>query len=287
MKRFFKKHWSGMMLVLVMIIGVCLLAYPTVSDWYNSLHQSRAITNYMASVEQLDETDYEELWQAVRQYNQYLTEKEMPLIVEDEERLWYESLLDVAGNGIMGYISIPKINVELPIYHGTSDAVLQVAVGHLEGSSLPAGGESTHTVLSGHTGLPKAVLFTNLTELKEDDVFMMSVLNETLTYQIDQIKVVLPEETDDLKITPDQDYCTLITCTPYGVNSHRLLVRGHRIANLPVEEVQEIKPVVTAVAAPKEQNLPLMAACAAAAVILLMALIVKVLRTKKKKKKKR
>lgn len=287
MIRFFKRHWSGMFLGLVMIIGACLLAYPTVSDWYNSIHQSRAITNYVASVGKLDDTDYEALWQAAREYNEYLTGKDVPLFVEEEELEWYESLLNVAGNGIMGYVDIPKIKVELPIYHGTSDAVLQVAVGHLEGTSLPTGGETNHTVLSGHTGLPKAVLFTNLTELKEKDIFMLSVLNETLTYEIDQIKVVLPEETEELEIVPGKDYCTLVTCTPYGVNSHRLLIRGHRIPNLPVEEVEEIKPVVTAITTPKEKNLPLLAACAVAALILLLALVIKMFRIKKKKKKKR
>lgn len=287
MKRFLKRHWSGIALGFVMVIGMCLLAYPTVSDWYNSIHQSRAISNYMEKVEQLDETDYSALLQAAREYNEYLTKKENPLVVEEPEMIRYEALLNVAGNGIMGYVSIPKIHVELPIYHGTSDAVLQVAVGHMEGTSLPVGGSSTHTVLSGHTGLPKAVLFTNLTELKEDDIFMMSVLNETLTYQIDQIKIVLPQETEDLQIVPGKDYCTLITCTPYGVNSHRLLVRGHRIENLPEEEVKEIKPVITVASAPKEKNLPLLIGGAMSVLILFLALVIKKTRNRAKKKKKK
>lgn len=287
MKRFLKRHWSGIALGLVIVIGVCLLAYPTVSDWYNSIHQSRAISNYMERVEQLDETDYSALLQAAQEYNEYLTGKENPLVVEEEERARYEALLNVAGNGIMGYVDIPRIHVELPIYHGTSDAVLQVAVGHMEGSSLPVGGSFTHAVLSGHTGLPKAVLFTNLTELKEDDIFIISVLNETLTYQIDQIKIVLPQETEDLQIVPGQDYCTLITCTPYGVNSHRLLVRGHRIENLPVEEVEEIKPVIAVASAPKERNLPLLIGGGASVLILFLALVIKKTRNRAKKKRKK
>lgn len=238
MARFLKKHGSTLFLLAVMAVGIGLLAYPAASDWWNGLHQSRALSGYANAISHISEQDYTDLLNAAREYNSRLASGQQDLESDEDAYLEYEGLLDPAGTGVMGYVEIRKIGVKLPIYHGTADNVLQVAVGHLYGSSLPVGGESTHVCVSGHTGLPKAMLFTDLTELADGDTFTLSVLNETLTYQVDQIKVVEPTDVSDLKIIPGQDYVTLITCTPYGVNSHRLLVRGHRIENLP-EDVSD------------------------------------------------
>lgn len=224
-----KKHLSTVLLLLVLLAGVALLLYPTASDYWNSFHQSRAIAGYAESVSGLNAVDYEHIWRSAREYNARLLERANPFRVLEEDEADYNGELNVGNNGIMGYIEIPGIEVSLPIYHGTSDGVLQVAVGHLQGSSLPVGGPSTHSVLSGHRGLPSAKLFTNLDQLAEGDIFMLRILNETLTYEVDQIHIVLPDEMGDLVVQEGQDHCTLITCTPYGVNTHRLLVRGKRI----------------------------------------------------------
>ena len=224
-----KKHLSTALLLLVLLAGVALLLYPTASDYWNSFHQSRAIAGYAESVSGLNAVDYEHIWRSAREYNARLLERANPFRVLEEDEADYNGELNVGNNGIMGYIEIPSIEVSLPIYHGTSDGVLQVAVGHLQGSSLPVGGSSTHCVLSGHRGLPSAKLFTNLDQLAEGDIFMLRILNETLTYEVDQIHIVLPDEMGDLVVQEGQDHCTLITCTPYGVNTHRLLVRGKRI----------------------------------------------------------
>ena len=224
-----KKHLSTALLLLVLLAGVALLLYPTASDYWNSFHQSRAIAGYAESVSGLNAVDYEHIWRSAREYNARLLERANPFRVLEEDEADYNGELNVGNNGIMGYIEIPGIEVSLPIYHGTSDGVLQVAVGHLQGSSLPVGGSSTHCVLSGHRGLPSAKLFTNLDQLAEGDIFMLRILNETLTYEVDQIHIVLPDEMGDLVVQEGQDHCTLITCTPYGVNTHRLLVRGKRI----------------------------------------------------------
>ena len=224
-----KKHLSTALLLLVLLAGVALLLYPTASDYWNSFHQSRAIAGYAESVSGLNAVDYEHIWRSARDYNARLLERANPFRVLEEDEADYNGELNVGNNGIMGYIEIPSIEVSLPIYHGTSDGVLQVAVGHLQGSSLPVGGSSTHCVLSGHRGLPSAKLFTNLDQLAEGDIFMLRILNETLTYEVDQIHIVLPDEMGDLVVQEGQDHCTLITCTPYGINTHRLLVRGKRI----------------------------------------------------------
>ena len=205
------------------------MLYPTASDYWNSFHQSRAIAGYAESVSGLNAVDYEHIWRSAREYNARLLERANPFRVLEEDEADYNGELNVGNNGIMGYIEIPGIEVSLPIYHGTSDGVLQVAVGHLQGSSLPVGGPSTHCVLSGHRGLPSAKLFTNLDQLAEGDIFMLRILNETLTYEVDQIHIVLPDEMGDLVVQEGQDHCTLVTCTPYGINTHRLLVRGKRI----------------------------------------------------------
>ncbi len=215
------------------------MLYPTVSDWWNSFHQSRAIANYARDIENLDNTLYEELLADAEAYNQRLLGKSDRFTLSAEETGEYNALLDITGTGIMGDIEIPEIKVSLPIYHGTGDAVLSIAVGHIEGSSLPVGGEGTHCVLSGHRGLPSAKLFSNLDRLAEGDLFLIRTLDETLTYEVDQIHIVEPQEIGDLAIEKGKDYCTLVTCTPYGINTHRLLVRGHRIAN--AEEAQAVR----------------------------------------------
>ena len=226
-----KKHLSTILLVLVLVVGVAIMLYPTASDYWNSFHQSRAIAGYAESVSNIDAEEYERMWLDAGDYNRTLLNKSNPFAVSEEDWPEYEALLNIGGNGIMGYIEIPKINCSLPIYHGTDEAVLQIAVGHIQGSSLPVGGESTHTVLSGHRGLPSAKLFTDLDQMDEGDKILLRILDETLTYEVDQIRRVLPDELDELAISPGRDYCTLVTCTPYGVNTHRLLVRGRRVEN--------------------------------------------------------
>lgn len=224
-----KKRLPTILLLLVFAAGLSLLLYPTFSDYWNSLHQTRAIATYAEDVAALDTEEYAALLAAAREYNQKLYEGGTHWTLTDAELEEYNSLLNMTGSGIMGYISIPKISVTLPIYHGTGDAALQKGAGHLEGSSLPVGGESTHAVLSSHRGLVSAKLFTDLDQLEEGDIFTITVLDETLTYEADQILIVLPTEMDALAVEEGQDYCTLVTCTPYGVNTHRLLVRGHRV----------------------------------------------------------
>ena len=221
---------------IVLVVGIGLIAYPSVSDWWNGMHQSRAVAAYIEQTKDLSGAKRKEMLAAARAYNERLAASDQSgrWNLTDAQKKEYESLLDVTGTGVMGYVTIPSIRVRLPIYHGTDDSVLQIAVGHLAGSSLPVGGDSTHAVVSGHTGLPSARLFTGLDKLQGGDTFAFHVLGSTYTYKIDQIRVVLPDELDDLAIDEGQDYATLVTCTPYGVNSHRLLVRGHRIPN-PVE----------------------------------------------------
>lgn len=224
-----RKKGSTIILILIFIVGLTIFAYPTISDRWNALHSSRAIMSYTEAVSGLSEEEYEALYSAAEAYNRKIPERANHFTPTEEEKAEYAELLNVANNGIMGYIEIPIINVSLPIYHGTDESVLQVASGHLEWSSLPVGGASTHAVLSGHRGLPSAELFSRLDRLAEGDRFMLYILNEVLTYEVDQIHIVLPEDMNDLKITPGEDYCTLVTCTPYGINTHRLLVRGRRV----------------------------------------------------------
>ena len=226
-------NWTTAFLVLLLLAGVSLLLYPSLSDYWNSMHQTRAIASYAETVSQLDTAQYDEMWKAAQDYNRSLAQRETAFALTDEQKAAYESLLDVSGLGAMGYIEIPEIDCSLPIYHGTEESVLQVAVGHLEWSNLPVGGEGTHCVLSGHRGLPSAKLFTNLDKLAVGDTFLLRVLDEVLTYEVDQILIVEPEQVDALGIVPGEDYCTLVTCTPYSINTHRLLVRGHRVENTP------------------------------------------------------
>lgn len=263
-----KKDFSTIALIVVFFVGVSVLLYPTVSDYWNSLHQSQAIATYADSVENMDEQDYEKLWDAAVSYNQKLFQSGHGLGLKDEEKEEYNELLDVSGTGIMSYIEIPKIKCSLPIYHGTDEGVLQIAVGHIEGSSLPVGGLNTHCVLSGHRGLPSAKLFSNLDKLEEGDIFMIRTLDQTLTYEADQIRIVLPDEVDDLKIEEGKDLCTLVTCTPYGINTHRLLVRGHRVANQ--EEAEAVR--VTADAMQVDNRI--VAICIAVPVLVLLLIYV-------------
>ena len=220
------------LLIIVLVVGLSLLLYPSFSDWWNSRVQTRMISNYTQIVANLDKNDYSNFWDDAIEYNQDLWTRDNPYLLAESQRERYEALLNPAGDGIMGYVEIPDIDISLPIYHGTDELVLQVAIGHLDWTSLPTGGEGTHCVISGHRGLPSARLFTDLDKLVTGDLFMLHVLDETLTYEVDQIRIVEPDETDELLIQQGKDLCTLVTCTPYGVNSHRLLVRGHRVENM-------------------------------------------------------
>ena len=246
-----KRRLSTILFGVVFIAGLSLLLYPTVSDYWNSFHQSRAIASYVDAVDNTDEQKLDEMRKAAQAYNEKLLSKQDRYEMSDQDKAEYESLLDVSGTGVMGYVEIPSINVSLPIYHGTDNTILQIGVGHIEGTSLPVGGASTHCAVSGHRGLTSSKLFTDIDQMAEGDTFKLYVLGETLTYEVDQIRIVLPDELNDLKIEEGQDYCTLITCTPYGVNSHRLLIRGHRIANdaqgLIVEDVKQVQPLHEAI----------------------------------------
>ena len=215
-------------LVAMLILGIAIMAYPTVSDLWNKSRQTRAIAMYDKAVDEMDSNNKELLLEKARKYNYDLSKLNSPLS-DYESVSGYEDVLDITGTGIMGYIEIPRINTRLPIYHGTSPEVLNIAVGHLQGSSLPIGGIGNHSVISAHRGLPSAKLFTDLDKLTENDTFRITVLDEIMDYEVDEINVVLPSETDKLEIIPDMDCVTLMTCTPYGINSHRLLVRAHRI----------------------------------------------------------
>lgn len=264
-----------------MVLGAGIALYPTFSDWWNNLHASRSIASYMDSVENM--TDYAkiEMLEKAEEYNKRL-EKGVHFNLDEEATAEYESLLDVNGSGIMGYVTIPSINVYLPIYHGTSESVLQVAAGHISGSSLPVGGKGTHCIISGHRGLPSAKLFSDLDELKEGDIFTLTVLEKTYTYLVDQIRIVLPEETQDLEIDDEHDYCTLVTCTPYGINSHRMLVRGHRTDNLAEEKIVE----VTAEAVKVPTSIVIFAVVVPLLVILLVvSLVVSAIKKPKKSEK--
>lgn len=270
-----KKKLSTIFLIFIFLIGVSLLLYPAVSEYWNSRHQSQAIASYQEQVQNLETDRYEEIWNAAVAYNQDLQHRESAFFSNDAQKAEYENLLNVSGTGIMGYVEIPSIDVKLPIYHGTDHATLQVAVGHLEWSSLPVGGAGTHCVISGHRGLPSAKLFTNLDRMVEGDIFHLRVLDEVLTYQVDQILIVKPEELKPLLPEQGKDLCTLVTCTPYGINSHRLLIRGHRI-----DFAEESKAHVIADAVLIDAKI---VALALATVFLLVLLMVIAVRKHKKK----
>jgi sortase A len=226
-----KKRLSTIIPAVIFLIGAGLLLYPTVSDLWNSYRQSLLVADYNDQVDEIDEADYEKLFAEAQSYNESLVGTTTPHALSEEEAELYNSLLDITGNGIMGYIVIDKIDCKLPIYHTTEEDVLQLGAGHMEGTSLPIGGENTHSVICAHRGLPYSKLFTDLDQMEEGDTFVIHVLNETLTYEVDQILVIDPDDSSALAIEEGKDLCTLYTCTPYGVNTHRLLVRGHRVPN--------------------------------------------------------
>ncbi len=244
---------------LIFLTGLSILLYPKLSDYINELHASRAIASYDNTVIEMEEEDYTKELEAAKVYNEYLVNfSNLSAVTEAEnarEDKIYQSLLNVAGNGIMASIKIPSVKINLPIYHGTDEAVLQVGAGHYLGSSLPIGGESTHAILTGHRGLPSAKLFTDSDRLEVGDIFYIKVLGEILEYQIDQIEIVLPEEVEGLSIVPGEDYVTLVTCTPYGINSHRMLIRGTRIPyDGKYEEEVKMKPAPANSDVPKEED---------------------------------
>ena len=226
-----KNRISNIILLVVFFTGLFLLLYPGLSEYWNSFRQSKVISSYTQTVSAMDEQTYDKLWDQAQQYNQKLVQRQNGFSFSEAMRQEYESLLNPSGDGMMGYIEIPCIGVRLPIYHGTEDYELQNGVGHLEWTSLPVGGPSTHCALSGHRGLPSAKLLSNLDKVKEGDIFILYILGNELTYQVDQIRIVEPEDVSCLSTEEGKDLCTLITCTPYGVNTHRLLVRGHRVEN--------------------------------------------------------
>ena len=265
-----KKHISTIIIALIFLAGLGFLLYPTVSNLWNRAHQSRAIATYTKQVEKLDDSQNKEMLKAARKYNKSLLKKSDHWKLSKKDKKKYESLLDVSGTGIMGYIEVPKIDCSLPIYHGTDEGALQIAIGHLEGSSLPVGGKSTHCVLSGHRGLPSARLFTDLDQMEEGDVFVLNVLGRKLAYEVDQIKAVLPDEMSDLEIVQGKDLCTLVTCTPYGINTHRLLVRGHR-----TKYIEETVVRVQKEAEKKETGIWLLAGGGAVFLIIISIVVVK------------
>ncbi len=237
-----KKHISTILFTLLFLTGLSVVLYPAVSNYLNSKSQSKAVASYMERMEQLDATQNQKLLEEAMAYNQAIALRPDRFSVEGEERDAYLRLLGSNG-GAVGYLEIESIKVRLPVYLGDSESVLQAGVGTLPGSSLPVGGQGTHAVLTGHRGLPSSRLFTDLDQVREGDVFVLHVLNRTLSYQVDQIKTVAPQDFAELEILPEQDLCTLVTCTPYGINTHRMLVRGRRIENL--EQPAETEPIVT------------------------------------------
>ncbi len=272
-----KGSLSTLPLILIFFLGLSLLLYPTVADYWNSLHQSRAVAEYAEQVANLDNALYDALLADAHAYNRTLLEKDNPYLMTDENRETYNSLLNLSGNGVLGYIEIPSIGCSLPIYHGTEESVLQVAIGHIDWTSLPVGGESTHSVLSGHRGLPSAKLFTDIDKMAVGDTFLIRVLDETMTYEVDQIRIVLPHEVEALGVEEGEDYCTLVTCTPYGINTHRLLVRGHRVEN--AKEAKVIRVTADAILIEPIVITPIVAAP------MLLALLVLLLVTTRKKKR--
>lgn len=270
--------WLGTVaLILVLLVGVLVLLYPTVSNWWNQNIASHAVLNYDETASSLSEADYSMYLEAAQDYNEMLAEngsKWAYSSTDELEEYGYYDILDVTGTGIIGYVTIEAINVELPIYHGTSSSVLASGAGHLEGSSLPIGGESTHAVISAHRGLPSATLFTHLDDLEIGDTFTITVLGEVLTYEVDQIAIVLPSEMEYLYIEDGEDYVTLMTCTPYGINTHRLLVRGTRV------ETTEVKQIRVTAEATKIDTI-IVAICVAIPLIILLFVVASFPRKKK------
>ena len=280
-----KKFVLAILAVVILLAGLTLILYPTLSDYYNRVHQSGAIDDYAEQLSGFDDDTFQRMWDEAVLYNKQLYDLTRGIETPESEKLDYYDVLNVTSSGMMSYIDIPCINCHLPLCHGTDEGTLQSNAGHIETSSLPVGGENTHCVISGHTGLPSAKLFTYLDAVHEGDIFTLSTLGVVLTYEVDQVLVVLPHEADALGIVPGMDYCTLVTCTPYGVNSHRLLVRGHRIET-PETVEEEVKAKVEA--AQKETSEPFYIALAVAIGLLLLIIILVVARSiahRKAKKK--
>ena len=274
MSKKLKKTLPNIIFGIIFLVGLSIFLYPSVSNYINSKNQSRAISGYQEALSGLSQEDYDKMWEAAIAYNESLAGKYMNFNLGEDELLEYNSILDATGTGVIGYIEIENIGVNLPIYHGTEESVLQVGIGHLEGTSFPTGTESTHAVLSGHRGLPSSKLFSDLDQMIVGDTFLLHILDQTFAYQVDQIKIVLPEETQDLAIQDGKEYVTLVTCTPYGVNTHRLLVRATR-----VDYNEETKLIVPADAT-RYGNL--VVAPFIAAPVLLIAFIIFLARTSKK-----
>ncbi len=228
-KKKLKRIIPNIVFSIIFLVGICIFLYPSVSNYINSRHQSKAISNYEEALAAISEEDYSTFWREANAYNEELAQKSLSFTLTDEELERYNRIMDPTGTGIIGYIEIENIGVNLPIYHGTEETVLQVGIGHLEGTSFPTGQKSTHTVLSGHRGLPSSKLFSDLDQMIVGDTFLLHILDQTFAYQVDQINIVLPEETNELAIVNNKEYVTLVTCTPYGVNTHRLLVRAKRV----------------------------------------------------------
>lgn len=277
-KKGLKKQLPNLIFGVIFLVGVAIFLYPSVSNYVNSIHQSRAINSYDESISTMSQEDYTKFWQAAYEYNKELATKPMNFTLSDEELTEYNKILDPTGTGIIGYIEIENIGVNLPIYHGTEESVLQVGIGHLEGTSFPTGTSSTHVVLSGHRGLPSSRLFTDLDQMIVGDTFLLHIMDQTFAYQVDKISIVLPEEVTGLAIVDGEEYVTLVTCTPYGVNTHRLLVRAKR-----VDYNEETKLIVPADAT---RYGTLMIAPFIGAPMLLIAFIVFMVKTRKPKAKK-
>ncbi len=273
-----KGYSSTIILVAIFFVGLCILLYPTVSDFWNEKRQSQAIINYDDLIVDLTPEDFSKHFRKADEYNRKLGLMSSPFLGHEAIKEEYYDTLDVNGDGMMGYITIDKIKVQLPIYHGTSNKVLNSAVGHVEGSSLPVGGAGTHSVLSAHRGLPSAKLFTNLDKVEIGDIFTIRILDKTITYKVDQILIVLPDEINDLRAEKGEDYCTLVTCTPYGINTHRLLVRGNRIEN--IEEDKKVNVITEAYLID-----PLIVTPAVAAPMLGLLLVFLLVKSSKEKKK--
>ena len=273
-----KRQIPNIIFGLIFLVGLCIFLYPSVSNYINSKHQSRAVSNYQEAIASITEEDYDKLWNEAIKYNEELAQRPMSFKLTDEQLAEYNKIMDPTGTGVIGTIEIENIGVNLPIYHGTEENVLQVGIGHLEGTSFPTGTPTTHAILSGHRGLPSSKLFTDLDQMIEGDTFLLHIMNKTFAYQVDQINIVLPEETQDLAIVDGKEYVTLVTCTPYGVNTHRLLVRAKR-----VDYNEETKLIVPADAT--RYNNMIVAPFIAAPMILLLFVIFLFLTRKPKEKK--
>ncbi|MCR5664346.1 MAG: class C sortase [Oscillospiraceae bacterium] len=278
-----KKKRIGIFPFIIFLLGAGILLYPTVSNYYNVVHQSNAIVEYAENLAAMDNEFIQEMWARAIEHNEQLYAAQLGEELPEDALQHYDEILRVTENGMMGYIDVPKVKIHLPIYHGTSEPVLQKGVGHLEWSSFPVGGENTHTVLTGHTGLPSARLFTDLDQVEVGDLLLIQILGEKMTYEVDSIETVLPYEIDSLSIFEGKDLCTLVTCTPYGVNSHRLLVHAHRIEN-EEEEVEIIEVTKEVEVNARDPMIQMVRIAAAAFAVLVIAALWGVGRRKKKKK---